>query len=196
MTTDISPSSPQASATSRSTSPGHTIYTPPSEDARHHDGLTAKTASRGPSPLRSVTSGEPSSFLHRDSSSSEVSSLEKGWDKKNWESDHEEEEEGTMDTRPTLHRPTDGRSQVPLLKDEQGRPSFADSDGVPGPNFATRRSTLQSRSPDMEGSAATKRKYIYAAFFLALSLVAFVIQTETAEYIQNKLGWKKPYAML
>lgn len=48
----------------------------------------------------------------------------------------------------------------------------------------------------MEGSAATKKKYLYASFFLAVSLVAFVVQTETAKYIQDVLGWKKPYAML
>ncbi|KAL8709628.1 MAG: hypothetical protein Q9220_005720 [cf. Caloplaca sp. 1 TL-2023] len=48
----------------------------------------------------------------------------------------------------------------------------------------------------MAGSAATKQKYIYAAFFLVLSLIAFVVQTETAMYIQKKLHWKKAYAML
>lgn len=194
MTTNLPHSSPRISDTSRSTSPGHTIYTPPSEDPRFNDSLVAKAASRGPSPLRSVTFGKPSSSLRRDSFSSGTGSLEKGWDKEQW-SDHEEEE-GTMDTRPPFHRPSDGRSQVPLLKDEGGSSDPTDPNGDTRPGFAARRSTFRSQSPDMEGSAATKRKYVYAAFFLALSLIAFVIQTETAEYIQNELGWKKPYAML
>jgi drug/metabolite transporter (DMT)-like permease len=42
----------------------------------------------------------------------------------------------------------------------------------------------------------TRRKYIYASFFLVLSLVSFVIQTETAVYIQHTLKWKKAYCML
>lgn len=195
MTANPSNSSPRISDASRSTSPGHTIYTPPSEDPRHNEGLLAKAASRGPSPLRSVTFEASSSSLHRHSLSSETSSLEKGWGKEEWMGDHEAEE-GTMDTRPPLHRPTEGRSGVPLLKDERGRTGLAEPNGSITPGFAARRSTFRSQSPDMEASTATKRKYMYAAFFLGLSLVAFVIQTETAEYIQNELGWKKPYAML
>jgi hypothetical protein len=45
-------------------------------------------------------------------------------------------------------------------------------------------------------AATTKKKWITAAFFLGLSLVSFVIQTETAVYIQHTLKWKKAYAML
>lgn len=100
------------------------------------------------------------------------------------------------DSRPPLYRPTDGRSQVPLLKDEQGRPSYDAPNGSARPAFAARRSTFRSRSPDMEGSAAVKKKYTYAAFFLVLSLVSFVIQTETASYISRDLKWERPYAML
>lgn len=101
-----------------------------------------------------------------------------------------------MDTRPPLHRPTEGRSQVPLLKGERGRPSYENSNGSARPAFAARRSTFRSRSPDMEGSSAVRKKYTYAAFFLLLSLVSFVIQTETAVYIQQELKWNKAYAML
>lgn len=107
-----------------------------------------------------------------------------------------EDEDDMGDSRPPLHRPTDGRSQVPLLKDERGRPSYEASNGNGRPTFATRRSTFRSRSPEMEGSSAVRKKYTYAGFFLLLSLVSFVIQTETAVYIQHQLGWKKAYAML
>ncbi|KAL8777839.1 MAG: hypothetical protein Q9213_007683 [Squamulea squamosa] len=198
MTTDIQPPSPRLSDTSLSTSPGPTIYTPISEDPQQNDSLAAKLASRGPSPLRSVISDKTATSSRRDSVSSEASSLEKEWDKGGSISGHEEEEEeeGMMDTRPPLHRPTDGRSQVPLLKDERGRLDVSTSNGSARPTFAARRSTFRSRSPDMEASAATKKKYLYASFFLLLSLIAFVVQTETASYIQNKLGWHKPYAML
>ncbi|KAI4224165.1 MAG: hypothetical protein L6R36_004858 [Xanthoria steineri] len=181
-----------------STSPGPTIYTPPSEDPRQNDALAAnaKVASRGPSPLRSVTLEKTSSPYRRGSISSETDSLSKDFDHEGSISGHEEEEEDDMDTRPPLHRPTDGRSQVPLLKDERGRSDVSAQNGSARPTFATRRSTFRSRSPDMAASAATKKKYLYAGFFLLLSLIAFVVQTETASYIQNKLGWQKPYAML
>lgn len=103
-------------------------------------------------------------------------------------------------SRPPLHRPGDARSQQPLLKDEhRGRLSntFSESSerGLARPG-SPRRSNLRSRTPDYEAKNLTRRKYIYAAFFLLLSLVSFVVQTETAVYIQHKLHWDKPYAML
>ncbi|KAI5307329.1 hypothetical protein KEM56_007263 [Ascosphaera pollenicola] len=64
---------------------------------------------------------------------------------------------------------------------------------------ATSASTVpfRSRTPVYDDTKdATRRKYIYASFFLALSLVSFVVQTETAVYIQKELGWVKPYCML
>ncbi|KAL9127944.1 MAG: hypothetical protein Q9217_003280 [Psora testacea] len=106
------------------------------------------------------------------------------------------DEEGDMVGRPALNRPTDGQSQTPLLKDERGRPTYDIANGSARPAFAARRSTFRSRSPDMEGSSAVKKKYTYAGFFLLLSLVSFVVQTETAVYIQHELGWHKAYAML
>ena len=98
--------------------------------------------------------------------------------------------------RPPSHRPIDGRSHTPLLKDELGRSSYDGSNSSPKSLPPSRRSTFQSRSPDMEGSSAVKKKYAYAAFFLLLSLITFVIQTETASYIQHELKWDKAYAML
>ncbi|KAI4265775.1 MAG: hypothetical protein L6R35_007042 [Caloplaca aegaea] len=196
MTFDTPQSSPPNSQTSGSTSPGHTIFTPSSDEPTQTEGLVPQSFSRGPSPLRSVTFGATAVPAHRSSISSDEHSLEKDWDNPFVGGDHEEEEDATMDTRPPLGRPTDGPSQVPLLKEERGRPTLSEPNGRP--TLTTRRSTFRNRSPDMAGSAAaaTKKKYLYASFFLALSLVAFVVQTETAKYIQNKLGWKKPYAML
>ena len=110
--------------------------------------------------------------------------------------DSDIEDDEMADTRPPFHRPTDGRSMTPLLKDERGRTSYDSPNGSARPAFVARRSTFRSRSPDMEGSSAIRKKYTYAAFFLILSLVSFVVQTETAVYIVDDLGWDKSYAML
>lgn len=112
-----------------------------------------------------------------------------------------EDDLGRMgDRRPPLHRPTDGRSQQPLLQNgdsDRGRSGSLSSPDISGrPPLFTRRSTLRSRSPDTQARLATKKKYTYAAFFLMVSLVSFVVQTETAVYIQSELGWNKAYCML
>jgi len=89
-------------------------------------------------------------------------------------------------------------SQQPLLDQyvERGRPGYDTESPHRRPNTFTRRSTMRSRSPDTQAKLATKKKYTYAAFFLVLSLVSFVIQTETAVYIQHELKWDKAYCML
>ena len=101
-----------------------------------------------------------------------------------------------MGDRPLMSRPSDGRSFTPLLKDERGRAEYHSPNGSSRPAFHGRRSTFRSRSPDYEGSSATKKKYIYAAFFLVLSLISFTVQTETAVYIQHELGWNKAFCMM
>lgn len=102
--------------------------------------------------------------------------------------------------RPAFHRPTEGRSHQPLLHgkddEERGRLGYDDPEPAERPPLFTRRSTMRSRSPDTQAKLATRKKYTYAAFFLGLSLVTFVIQTETAVYIQHDLGWNKAYCML
>jgi hypothetical protein len=118
-------------------------------------------------------------------------------DSSDWDS---EDEMG--DRRPALHRPTDGRSGQPLLSkddEDRGRTGYNAGDDPEDlqvrPTFS-RRSTMRSRSPDTMAKLATKKKYTYAAFFLGLSLISFVIQTETAVYIQHELHWDKAYCML
>jgi hypothetical protein len=117
-------------------------------------------------------------------------------------SDFDSDFEDMEDRRPALHRPTDGRSHQPLLPQdeddmERGRPSYSSPEPQSErPPLFTRRSTMRSRSPDTQAKLETRKKYTYAAFFLGLSLVTFVIQTETAVYIQSTLGWNKAYCML
>ncbi|ANB15790.1 hypothetical protein AWJ20_3434 [Sugiyamaella lignohabitans] len=45
-------------------------------------------------------------------------------------------------------------------------------------------------------AAAERRRYIYSAVALSVSLISFVIQTETAGYIANTLEYKKPIFMM
>ncbi|KAF2087335.1 hypothetical protein K490DRAFT_73734 [Saccharata proteae CBS 121410] len=95
------------------------------------------------------------------------------------------------DLRP---RPGDGRAESPLLgKSRNSRPSY---DSSPRPAIGARRRTFHERDPVEEAKHATRKRYTYAAAFLALSLVSFAIQTETAVYIQHNLGWNKAYCML
>jgi hypothetical protein len=66
-------------------------------------------------------------------------------------------------------------------------------------NFEMDQPLLEMRSRSataVKKELATRRKYALAAMFLVLSLVSFVVQTETAVHIQSALGWKKPYLML
>lgn len=107
----------------------------------------------------------------------------------------EDEDEGDMpsDLRPSLDRHADGRSHQPLLS-SQG------ISGYDSPPRRTRhpsqRSTFHERDPEEESKHSTRKRYTYAAFFLVLSLISFVVQTETAVYIQHDLKWNKAYCML
>lgn len=120
--------------------------------------------------------------------------------------DGEEEDIGftsdasSMSNRPPMHRPTSG---LPLLDDKTRAPRGRSEDntsplvGSHRPPFSSRRDTFRSRSPKLQKPQDhTRKKYIYATFFLLLSLVSFVVQTETAVYIQHELKWNKAYCML
>jgi drug/metabolite transporter (DMT)-like permease len=94
------------------------------------------------------------------------------------------------DLRPERQNTGDGR--VPLLG---GHKTDAENYNSPPPPIS-RRSTFHERDPQTQAKFETRRRYTYAAIFLALSLVSFVVQTETAVYIQHELKWEKPYCML
>ena len=169
-----------------SSTPTPTINTPPSSDS------SSRPRSRKTSPFR------PSASFPAHTASSNPAP--KDWRGRSYSNDQgsDEDDEGMADNeiRPQFHRPNSGRSSAPLLKDEGGRISYDSPNGDARPTVVARKSTFRSRSPDLEGSKATKKKYTYAAFFLILSLISFVIQTETAVYIQDDLKWKKAYCML
>lgn len=113
-----------------------------------------------------------------------------------------------------MFRASDHRSGTPLLHDhaspddeERGRLGYRPRSPLPQstvspashaarPTFS-RRSTMRSRSPTTDTARlAARKKYTYAAVFLAVSLVAFTAQTELAAYVQHDLGWDKAYCML
>ena len=180
-----------------SSTPTPTIHTPSSEDASQDDSIASKPRSQSPrdSLYGSKIASKSSVSLPVQPTPSRPQEYPSEGRFGSDQEFEEEEEEEEMEDRPPMHRPTDGRSHMPLLKVERGRPSY-DGEANTRPGVITRRSTFRSRSPDMAGASATRRKYTYAAFFLILSLISFVIQTETAVYIQHELGWKKPYCML
>lgn len=186
---------PTSEARFPSSSPTPTIHTPPSsDDASQHGSVASKPRSPNPSSYASKNF-KSSLSLPLQPRTSAVRDSPGGSDLGDLAGAHDsEEEEDIMSDRPAMHRPTDGRSHMPLLKEDRGRPSYDNGNQRPAP--PSRRSTFRSRSPDMVGSSETRKKYTYAAFFLGLSLISFVIQTETAVYIQHELGWKKPYCML
>lgn len=186
MTTDPLLASLHAPEASLSAQSSPIVYTPPSESSALSNTAPPE---RRPSPL---SLSQPSKSAERESSSPVKAYAEAAFDS-DLDSDDQADD---MPERPTMHRPTDGRSEQPLLKEERGRPSYDSPSGSARPTFATRRSTFRSRSPDLAAQTATRTKYTYAAFFLGLSLVSFVIQTETAVYIQKDLGWNKAYCML
>lgn len=179
-------------ASPASETPTPTIYTPPSEGSPYIGNPSLDPPPRRPSPLSLETRAAKARVSGSTGPRNERTRTEE-----ELHSDLESEaEEDVMGERPPMHRPTDGRSQVPLLKEERGRPSYDSPNGSARPTFAARRSTFRSRSPDFEAQSATRKKYTYAAFFLGLSLVSFVVQTETAKYIQHTLGWDKAFCML
>ncbi|KIW17654.1 hypothetical protein PV08_04849 [Exophiala spinifera] len=113
-----------------------------------------------------------------------------------------DDDDDIMSGRPSMHRPTGPQSHVPLLaedKRENAGRSRGRSEGIASrqQSFASHRSSFRSRSPTYaQPENVVRRKYIYASFFLILSLISFVVQTETAVYIQHDLHWNKAYCMM
>lgn len=99
----------------------------------------------------------------------------------------------SSDLRPPYRRPSDGQSYDPLMKSNGVNDHL---EGLDRPPLAKRKSGFREGASDAEAQKEMRKRYTYAAFFLAVSLVSFTIQTETAVYIKKYLGWKKSYAML
>jgi drug/metabolite transporter (DMT)-like permease len=61
---------------------------------------------------------------------------------------------------------------------------------------STPAAMMRSRSPGAGAEKAARKKYLFAAVFLVITLVSFSVQTELAAYVQHDLGWSKAYCML
>jgi drug/metabolite transporter (DMT)-like permease len=183
---------------SDSTGTGDIIYTP----AESLDSTCASTSLNPPQPQPRRQSPSPLRIQTRPGDGQGTPGATQGKKSRaHFEEDLSDDEDDMSSTRPSMHRPASD-AQRPLLQEEdkdifRGRESFQDAHGSSRPAFASRRSTFRSRSPSFAvPENQTRRKYIYAAFFLILSLISFVVQTETAVYIQHTLKWKKAYCML
>jgi drug/metabolite transporter (DMT)-like permease len=154
---------------------------------------TSPVVASGSSP-RQLSRTRSSSRQHRKANGKGVSALKEPDSPGNSELEFDDwdEHDAAMpsDLRPSIDHGRDGRANAPLL----GRKTEDDNmdNGLLG------RSThhFHERDPEMQAKHETRKKYTYAAFLLALSLVSFTIQTETAVYIQHQLKWEKPYCML
>ncbi|OAA63020.1 Drug/metabolite transporter [Cordyceps fumosorosea ARSEF 2679] len=108
--------------------------------------------------------------------------------------------EGGVYGTPLLAKPEDtvdaaerGRSNGTLTPTRGGTTSNTTS----RPTLSRRSTAMRSRSPrGFAAEQAARKKYTYAAFFLAVSLVAFCAQTELSAHIQHDLGWDKAYCMM
>jgi hypothetical protein len=158
---------------------------PPRQNLRP-DSSSAEDSGRSSSPV--VVSGLSSRQLSRTSSPFADSPRHA---KASLDFDDWDEHDASMpsDLRPELGG--SGGHRAPLLgahaKDEDE-----------GADDSLSRSThhFHERDPQSQAKYETRKKYTYAAITLALSLVSFTVQTETAVYIQHQLKWEKPYCML
>jgi len=150
----------------------------------------SKETSRQPSPFAAHLS-HPDHFQSR----REEEGVEDGdSDYDHWDDTGGDGEDMPSDLRAPLHRQMSGH-HAPLLPGDKQQDH--DRQHSPSQPLSHRRSArLHERDPDEMARAATRKRYTYAACFLAVSLVSFAVQTETAVYIQHNLGWKKAYCML
>jgi drug/metabolite transporter (DMT)-like permease len=180
---------------------GDLIYTPSNTgtDSPSQTLRPAQSSSRQPSPTPLRISSLPSDIkkqLHPDQQHPDTAIDDA------FLSD-DDDPEHAMSGRPPYRRPSGGLSNTPLLSDkrpnqERDHRRRDDSDDRdPMTSSFHSRHTLATKSPTYaDPPNLTRRKYIYASFFLLVSLVSFVVQTETAVYIQHELHWDKAYCML
>lgn len=151
------------------------------------------------------TSRQPSPFAelpHPDHFTAEENDEEDDSDLDNWGDDTQKDMPSDL-RGPDIHRPrstgsNSGGANAPLLSRGDKPEDYDNGSGSsrrPGMN-RRQSSRFRERDPEAMAKAATRTRYTYAAIFLAISLVSFAVQTETAVYIQHNLGWKKPFCML
>ncbi|KAL0942985.1 duf6 domain-containing protein [Colletotrichum truncatum] len=195
------------------TGPDGTLNIPHSqvEQSRPSPGpLTATTCDSNISDYIGSGSGSPGLSPGLDQRLAEFDALRNG-DDDYFERDYDHDDDDNMSDshrRPPLLRNHDSRSGQPLLESKSDDKDHSNGDHgystrsrggspllTPSRPAFSRRSTLRNHSPST-AKANARKKYLYAGFFLILSLFSFVIQTELSAYIQQELGWDKAYCML
>jgi hypothetical protein len=146
-------------------------------------GLSSRQLSRTSSPFTDTRNGKASAAFKEPDSPTPSDLDFDDWD--------ENDASMPSDLRPELEEERDGH-RAPLL----GNHAKDEGEGIE--EGLSRRSThhFHERDPETQAKYETRKKYTYAAITLALSLVSFTVQTETAVYIQHQLKWEKPYCML
>lgn len=148
----------------------------------------------GPSSTQLSSKQPDSSAYSHSRSHSDFDNSDQDDEFDDWD-DHDAAAAMPSDLRPSQERERDGRANAPLLgrhKDEDEGAEVADL----GLGMSRTSHHFHERDPKAQAKFETRRRYTYAAFLLALSLVSFTVQTETAVYIQHQLKWEKPYCML
>ncbi|KAG6001561.1 hypothetical protein E4U21_004079 [Claviceps maximensis] len=116
------------------------------------------------------------------------------------EADAEAEADASFHRSPPLERPSSSSRLMTSTTTDADTPSDLFQPPMTARHASLgRSSTMHSRSPAavMEAAkASARKKYLFAAFFLSVSLVAFCVQTELSAYIQHDLGWSKAYCMM
>lgn len=206
--TSPSRADPSSSSSSSSTCVNGFVIPPPYSDEDPHPSYSRHPAAGVPqvaphiAPVLDGSAQPPAGAGHWKTNSGIVDpEAFEDWDDDNFnERDPVTEAFSNMpsDLRPPYHRPTDGKSGTPLLGENRKENGFTTGDLTDdGPRpLLRRKSTFKEVDPDLAAKTATRKRYTYAAFFLAVSLISFTIQTETAVYIKKHLGWSKSYAML
>ena len=213
---DKPPNTPSPPPSSARPTAAHSSSSQPSSDtsAEASTSLTASTAdyvhlskevSRQSTPFSDLP--HPNQFTHP-----EPAHRNSGDEEEEEEEEEEDEEEqnhsGSSEFSPILREeaadmPSDLRHSEddkahwrdPLLAHDRSRHSY-DRPHASGGGISSRRSSFKERDPEEHADHTTRKRYLYAAGFLLVSLVSFAVQTETAVYIQHTLHWNKAYCMM
>jgi hypothetical protein len=146
--------------------------------------VVSRQPSRNPSPFANTRNGTAQTPLKEPDSPTPSDLDFDDWD--------ENDASMPSDLRPELEEEREGDGHRAPLLGGHGK------DEDEGLDDGMMRSTyhFHERDPETRAKFETRRKYTYAAITLALSLVSFTVQTETAVYIQHQLKWEKPFCML
>ena len=157
----------------------------------------SKEVSRQTTPFSEIHSPEDSHYRTPTNGSNDgEEEAEEGIEVHDFSEREDREEETAMPS--DLRRSEDDKDhwREPLLNNGKGRPSYDRAFSARSDYPSSRRSSFKERDSEALAAETTRKRYMYAAGFLMVSLVSFAVQTETAVYIQHSLRWNKAYCMM